>query len=483
MTQSFRELLITNFGLQSGGYTGSQGAIGFTGSVGIGGGPKIVNIQVTDSSYTVLDDTAVSLSGGFVKITGSGFESGCRVLVNNTPATSVAFIDSNTVHAQVAANTAGTYIVYLVNADGGVAIAVNGLTYSATPAWVTGSTLASQLNNAAISIQLSASGASTYTLAAGSTLPAGLLLSGSGLLSGNISVTVDTTYSFAVNAIDAELQDSPRTFSLTVIVLVPGQAAFTTPGTYSWTAPVGVTNVSVVCVGGGGAGGAAYWSGGGGGGGGLGWKNNISVTAGQSYTVVVGAGGIGRTANEGGTGTAAGDSFFINATLVCGRAGGAGVGTSANDNLAYAGGAGGSFVGDGGGTGGTGGTSSGDSAGGGGGAAGYTGNGGTGSGAGGGVPFTSGSGGGGGGGGVSSSTAGSGGGVGILGQGGAGGVGGGGGSGGSSASSNAGGLYGGGGGGQSSDAKGTPGSNGGNGAVRIIWGSGRTFPATNTTDQ
>ena len=36
MTQSFRELLITNFGLQSGGYTGSQGAAGFVGSAGIG---------------------------------------------------------------------------------------------------------------------------------------------------------------------------------------------------------------------------------------------------------------------------------------------------------------------------------------------------------------------------------------------------------------------------------------------------------------
>ena len=33
-----------------------------------------------------------------------------------------------------------------------------------------------------------------------------------------------------------------------------GDALFTTPGTYSWTAPAGVTSVCVVCVGGGGAG-------------------------------------------------------------------------------------------------------------------------------------------------------------------------------------------------------------------------------------
>ena len=74
--------------------------------------------------------------------------------------------------------------------------------------------------------------------------------------------------------------------------ILPGQQAYTTPGTYSWTAPATVTSVCVVCVGGGGFG----WvrsdgGGGGGGGGGLGWKNNIPVVPGTSYTVVVGAGG------------------------------------------------------------------------------------------------------------------------------------------------------------------------------------------------
>lgn len=36
---------------------------------------------------------------------------------------------------------------------------------------------------------------------------------------------------------------------------VVGQEAYTTPGTYSWVAPSGVTSVCVVCVGGGGGGG------------------------------------------------------------------------------------------------------------------------------------------------------------------------------------------------------------------------------------
>ena len=285
--QSFQELLVTNYGLQPSGYTGSQGVQGIQGIQGItgsGGGPKISAVQVTNSSYIVLDDTAVDVAGGYVLLTGSGFEAGCQVMINNMPSVSTTFVSATQVRAQVPAAAAGTYIVYLVNADGGVAIAVNGITYSATPAWVTGSTLTTQRNNVAISIQLSASGASTYAVAAGSTLPTGLTLSSSGLLSGTVTVVSDITYSFVVNAIDTELQDSPRTFSLTVLLVFPSQAAYTTPGTYSWTAPTGVTSVSVVCVGGGGSGGAAYWSGGGGGGGGLGWKNNISVTPCLLYT-------------------------------------------------------------------------------------------------------------------------------------------------------------------------------------------------------
>lgn len=80
-------------------------------------------------------------------------------------------------------------------------------------------------------------------------------------------------------------------------VTVAGDQLYDTPGTYSWTAPEGVSSVCVVCIGGGGAGTRGTSPSDslqlrrGGGGGGLGWKNNIAVTPGQTYTVVVGAGG------------------------------------------------------------------------------------------------------------------------------------------------------------------------------------------------
>lgn len=105
---SLQQLLSTNFSLSPSGYTGSQGAIGYTGSAGTGGSgdaaiPKITNIQVTDNTYTVLDDTAVALTGGYIKITGTGFASGCQVLVGTTAATSTTFVSSTEVRAQIPA--------------------------------------------------------------------------------------------------------------------------------------------------------------------------------------------------------------------------------------------------------------------------------------------------------------------------------------------------------------------------------------------
>ena len=262
-----------------------------------------------------------------------------------------------------------------------------------------------------------------------------------------------------------------------------GQTAYTLPGTYSWVCPANVYQVHVVCVGGGGGGGYISGAGGGaGGGGGLGWENNISVTPGNSYTVVVGTAGDSypSTRSDGG------DSYFISTSTVAGFGGKFGSKPT--------GGAGGSYypiITSQGGTGGNGGNVSlNNYPGGGGGAGGYSGNGGKG-----GNSYSSGSAGtggaaGGGGGGDSSYAGGAGGGVGILGQGGNGGggagssttngSGGGGGSGGSNGGfGGIGGTYGGGAGGSDHSGRITGAAGG---AVRIIWGPGRSFPSTNTGD-
>jgi len=211
-------------------------------------GPRITTIQITNSSYVVLDDTAVSTSGGYIKITGTGFTSGSQVLVNSIAATSTTYVSSTELRAQLPATAAGTYILYVSDTNGGLASKVNGITFSGTPTWVTGSTLTSGTATVAYSTQLSATSDSaiTYALQAGSTLPTGLSLSSSGLLSGTVTVGSDTTYSFTITATDVELQDSPRTFSLTMVALtVPGAPTIgsatttgSTTATVSFTAPV-----------------------------------------------------------------------------------------------------------------------------------------------------------------------------------------------------------------------------------------------------
>lgn len=452
--------------------------------------PTINTVTYANSSYYPIDDTAANTGGGYVVISGSGFTSCTQIIIDSTNATSISYINSTTLHVQLPSKSAATYTLYAVNSDGSTAIKPLGITYSANPIWVTSSVLANAQANQAFTGTFSATGATSYNVATGSSLPTGLtLVTANGYYYGNISIGTETTYNFDITASDAENQDSTRSFSLTVTVgAPPGQVAYTTAGSYSWTVPAGVTSVSVVCVGGGGGGGSSGDGAGGGGGGGLGYKNNISVTPGASIPLVVGAAGA--------SGGAGGTSYFSSPSIVQGIGGSAGASVSSGT-----GGAGGSYTGDGGGSGGNGGNGTGADSnndnvgegGGGGGAGGYSGNGGNGWSTS--TASQNGSGGGAGGGGGSDGGGGGGGGVGILGQG-TSGTGGGynspsysnGGSGGENGTASGpqtsgngfnGGAYGGGGGGVDS---GTVGGLGGVGAVRIIWGPGRSFPTTQTGD-
>ena len=178
--------------------------------------PKISSVEVTDSGGTVLDDTAVDTAGGYIKITGSNFVSGCSVLIGTTPATSTTFVSSTVLTVQVPAAAAGSYILYVVNPDGATAIKINGVTYSVAPTWVTSSSLPDAQSGQAYSQSLSATDAISYSLDGGSSLPSGMTLTSVGLLSGTSTVVNSTNYSFTVLATDAENQDSPRTFSLNV---------------------------------------------------------------------------------------------------------------------------------------------------------------------------------------------------------------------------------------------------------------------------
>ncbi len=280
----------------------------------------------------------------------------------------------------------------------------------------------------------------------------------------------------------------------------PGNQSFTSTGTSTFTVPSGVTSVCVVCVGAGGKSGIGN-SGQAGGGGALAWKNNIAVTPGSTATVTVGAPG-NHSGNQGNSGGLSKFTYNgVDYAIAGGGGGGQGDGNQSTGNPGAGGTRSGNY--DGGGNGGNGGQDAQNFGGpGGGGAGGYTGNGGNGAtsqaAGGGAVSGQAGSGGGGGGGGKggqSESGGGGGGGVGIFGLGSSGNGGSGqgqnstGASGGNAGSNGnngssggnqgnhaggSGGTYGGGHGGpQSSQSAGSPGQ----GAVRVIWGTGRSFPS------
>ena len=91
---------------------------------------------------------------------------------------------------------------------------------------------------------------------------------------------VDSTGTAAIASIQSII--SPA------VTAAAGQITYTSPGSYVWAAPLGVTSVDIVIVGGGGGGGTG---GGGGGGGGLSYINFLTVIPGTNYNLQVGNGG------------------------------------------------------------------------------------------------------------------------------------------------------------------------------------------------
>lgn len=465
----------------------AKGGTGNTSGAGTGTGstPTITGISYPDN------DTAANPAGGqTITLTGTNFATGVKVVVNGIEPSTVTRVNPTQITFTSPALAVGSYIVYVVNTDGTTALLVPGLQVSAMPTWTTAAgTLgtADALSSVSYTVGATGDGSITYSVY-NSSLPSGLTLNSStGTISGTTpSPLTTTTYNFTIRATDAQFQDTDRAFSVTVLPPVPaGQIAYTTPGTYSFVVPDRVNTICAVLVGPGSTGGTGY----GGAGGSLRYINDLPVTPGETLEVYVGAGGgygsTGPTTLKRGSNT-----LLLAASNNTGGNWTAPEYPTASTSVG-AGPYGGTV---GGGNGGSGGTAGSYGSPGGGGAGGYSGNGGNGGYTG--AAGSGGAGGGGGGaGGQSPWNGGGGGGVGLYGQGSNGGgggsyVGGGGGSGGADGDSykynvlSRGGLYGGGGGGNGGGSGYTVGySPGGNGGARIIWGAGRAFPSTLTTDQ
>lgn len=183
------------------------------------------------------------------------------------------------------------------------------------PVWVTFSPPAGTA--AAYSYQFVATDdsgdAPTYSLASGS-LPPGLTLSSSGLLSGTPSTAGTFTFNIRATDINGRFTDSGN-LTITVTLTPTGGTLYQSVGSYTWTAPANVTSVSVVVIGGG-----AGSSGGGS----------------SSFAGVL-------TANGGSTSTSAAGGTTLNSSLSTGTVSGGngGAGNTVSGQNKNAGGAGG----------------------------------------------------------------------------------------------------------------------------------------------
>ena len=183
--------------------------------IGSGGGPKVTSISYPGN------DLAADIAGGqTVTVTGTGFVAGCSVFVGTVQASVVTVVSATTVTFTTPALAVATYILYLVNPDGGTATIVPGISYSGTPVWTTAAgSLGSAYEYSAVSNSIAATGdgSITYSVLSG-TLPTGSSLNAStGTITGTSPASAGaTTYTFVIRATDAQLQDTDRTFSITI---------------------------------------------------------------------------------------------------------------------------------------------------------------------------------------------------------------------------------------------------------------------------
>ena len=183
--------------------------------------PLITSVVVTDSGYNNLDDTSIPASNAFIKIIGTSFTPNSNVFIGNVqvPSANVTWAGPTELRAVLPNITLGTdSTVSVFDSTGSGGIYASRLLSSGFPqvtqfSYVSGSQ--------AVNTQLLATGDATltYSLKAGSSLPAGLTLSANGLISG--IATNDSTTSFTVLVNDAQQQTVQQDITLVVASVDP----------------------------------------------------------------------------------------------------------------------------------------------------------------------------------------------------------------------------------------------------------------------
>lgn len=224
----------------------TDGAIVLPANSTVGGSVLVASPLITAIDYPG-DDTAADPAGGqTISIEGSNFQSGASVYVDGSVVGVVSFVSSSVLQFVSPAKAAGSYSLYVVNPNGSTAIAVPGIQYSGVPAWSTAAgSLGTPYETNPFNTTVTATGDApvTYAVAAGNSLPTDMSLT---TANGYLSVATvpatnnDTTYNFNIVATDAELQDTPRQFSVTYKVDVVTWDSPANAASYSW--PINTAN-------------------------------------------------------------------------------------------------------------------------------------------------------------------------------------------------------------------------------------------------
>jgi hypothetical protein len=179
----------------------------------------ISNLQVmSDGSFTTaLDDTAVNIGGGFIRLLGTGFAQNANVYFGNTTLSNVT-ITSTQINLEIPPTSAGLYQIYFFNQDGSGAIWPNSLRVSGFPVFTT---TAYQALSLTIGFQLLATGDAplTYYIKSGSSNPQNLAVSNTGYVSGTVGA--EGNYTITVIVDDAQLQSTQADITIAVSLADP----------------------------------------------------------------------------------------------------------------------------------------------------------------------------------------------------------------------------------------------------------------------
>jgi hypothetical protein len=336
----------TTSGPSDGRPAGTVGQLRYNTTVGLAEFYTSTGWTAVDAPPTVTTITGVinASTSSTITINGTNFKNASTVSISGAGVGGIdrALVTTYVNSGQLTAATNATAVNYtggasydikVANPSGLVGTLSGAGTIDRPVAWSTGAGSLGTFYDAGrtVSIQLSApdpdGNTVTFSTVSGS-LPSGLSLSSSGLISGTASaVGTDTTSSFTIRA-SSQASGGPVTTSdraFSILVKAPVVQSFTASGTTtsntSWTSPL-TGNISVLVVAGGGSGGAGGGQngGGGGGGGGVVYHTSYSVSNGSNYTIQVGGGATAGPA-QGNNGA---DSFFNTSGGLLAKGGGGG---------------------------------------------------------------------------------------------------------------------------------------------------------------